>query len=89
MSLTFPRQNRQLDAEAANVMFPGQNGEKTVSCRITSEALRERLGAGPAATELLATFDRNRARIESMAARKYDLGDSSATVSVTLTPADL
>jgi len=89
MPLTFPRRTRQLDAEASTVMFPGQNGEKTVTCKITSEALRDRFGASAAATELLATFDRNRARIESMASRKYDMGDVAGTVSVTLTPSDV
>jgi hypothetical protein len=89
MALSFPRQSRQLDADAGGVTFPGQNGEKTISCRITREALRERFGAGSAGPELLATFDRNRPRIESVAARKFDLADPAQTVSLTLTPADL
>jgi hypothetical protein len=89
MPLTFPRQYRQLDAEAGSVIFPGQSGEKTISCRITRETLRERFGAGPAGPDLLAAFDRNRPRIESVAARKFDLADPAQAVSLTLTPADL
>jgi hypothetical protein len=89
MPLTFPRRYRQLDADAANVIFPGQDGEKTVTCRVSTDVLRAWLGADAAGADLLAAFDRNRARIESLAARKYELANSTDAVSITLTPADL
>ena len=89
MPLTFPRRYRQLDADAANVIFPGQDGEKTVTCKVATDVLRAWLGAEAAGADLLAAFDRNRPRIEALAARKYELANGADTVSVTLTPADL
>ena len=89
MPLSFPRRYRQLDADAVGVIFPGQDGEKTVTCKVSSEVLHTGFGAGASGPELLDVFDRNRPRIEAIAARKYDLTPGTDTVSVSLTPADL
>jgi hypothetical protein len=89
MSLSFPRRYRQLDAGAAGVIFPGQDGEKTVTCKISSEVLHTGFGAGATGPQLLDAFDQYRARIEALASRKYDLSPGADTVSISLTPADL
>lgn len=89
MPLSFPRRYRQLDADASGVIFPGQDGEKTVTVKVSSDVLHAGFGAGSTGAELLDAFDRARARIEALAARKYDRSPSTDTVSVTLTPADL
>jgi len=89
MPLSFPRRYRQLDADAANVIFPGQDGEKTVTCKVATDVLRAWPGAAAAGADMLAVFDRNRARVETLAARKYERANGTDTVSVTLTPADL
>lgn len=88
MPLTFPRQHRQVEFGTGSVAFPGQDADKTVTCRISGETLRIFFGAnGTTGPELLAAFDRHRDRIESAASRKYDLGELDE-VSVSLTPAD-
>ena len=89
MPLSFPRRYRQLDADASGVIFPGQDGEKTVTVKVSSEVLHASFGAGLSGSELLDAFDRARARIEALAARKYDRSSGSDTVSVSVTAADL
>ncbi len=88
MPLTFPRHTRQLDVDADAISFPAQDGEKTIRCRVVREALRDWFRASSDRAELLDVVDRNRPRIEALASRKYDRGDSAETVSVTLTPGD-
>ena len=88
MPLSFPRRYRQLDGDASGVIFPGQDGEKTVTVKVSSDVLSG-FGAGSTGPELLDAFDRARARIEALAARKYDRSPSADTVSVSITTADL
>jgi hypothetical protein len=89
MPLTFPRDARHLDSEAASILFYGQDGEKTVACHLASQVLQERLGAGATGPKLLDAFDRNHPRIEAAASKKYDRQDVGWAVSVSLGAEDL
>jgi hypothetical protein len=71
MALTFG-DRRWHDETTGTVTFPAWSGATRIACRITDEALKSVFGAGVTPTELIETFDRCRASIESAATKKFD-----------------
>jgi len=65
------------------VTFPAWAGAMRVTCRITDEALKAVFGAGASDTDLVETFERCRASIETAAIKKFELaGDPMKLVLV-------
>lgn len=67
--LLFPDPKERYDFERDAVVFRGRDGEKTVRCAISEEALEDHFG-GDAENQLKA-FASNREGIEHEARRKY------------------
>ena len=73
MPLTFT-DRKWHDETTGTVTFPAWSGSQRVTCRITDEALKAVFGAGSAANDLVDTFERCRASIETAAAKKFETG---------------
>lgn len=69
-NLLFPMADLHYNYGRMVVLFTGQDGNKTVSCGITQEALEDHFGEG----EPLKVFVANRETIEHEARRKYLVG---------------
>ena len=84
--LIFPDPNARYDSGRMSVWFDGRDGEKTVRCAISEEALEDHFGD---TEDALRTFRSNREKIESEARRKYLAGDVKPDGSVLIVSMDL
>jgi transcriptional regulator with XRE-family HTH domain len=84
--LIFPDPKPRYDPGRMSVSFDGRDGEKTVRCAISEEALRDHFGDDDDARR---TFLNNQERIEAEARRKYLAGDIKSDGSVLIVSMDL
>jgi hypothetical protein len=71
MALTFT-DRKWHDETTGTVTFPAWSGATRVTCRVTDEALQAVFGAGHRDNELVETFERCRASIETAALKKFE-----------------
>jgi len=84
--LTFPDPQPYYDAGRMSVWFEGRDGDTTVRCAISEEALEDHFGN---TDEPVGTFRSNSERIEREARRKYLAGDIKPDGSVLIVSMDL
>lgn len=86
-NLIFPKPNERYDSLRMIVVFTGQDGDKTIQCAISTEALDdyfEGVGKNP-----LKIFQANHENIEHKARRKYLSGDIEADGSILVKTSDI
>lgn len=89
-ALTFgesPESEPRYDAVRTIVLFAGRDGERTVPCAISLEALEDHFDADE--RNPIRAFRANRGRIEHEARRKYLAGQVEADGSVLVRTEDL
>ena len=85
--LTFPKSASRYDSIRMAVLFTGKDGEKTVPCAISQEALEDHFDDDN--KEPAKGFRANRRRIEHEARRKYLAGRLEPDGSVLIKTEDL
>ena len=85
--LTFAKSDARVDALRMVVLFAGKDGDKTVSCAISLEALEDHFDGDN--RHPVKVFRANRARIEHEARRKYLAGRLAADGSVLIKTEDM
>ena len=85
--LVFPSPKERYDPDRMVVLFKGQDGEKTVQCAISQEALEDHLGGDD--KDPLKVFVANRESIEHEARRKYFANQLETDGSILIRTTDL
>ena len=85
--LTFPTSDSRYDSIRMVVLFAGKDGDKTVPCAISQEALEDHFSDDK--REPAKVFQANRERIEHEARRKYLAGRLETDGSVLVKTEDL
>jgi hypothetical protein len=85
--LVFAETKARLSFDRDAVVFGGKDGEKTVPCAISTEALADHFGGRE--TDPLKQFSKNRDRIEHEARKKYVAGGLEPDGSVFIRIADI
>lgn len=81
-NLIFTKQDQYYDFQKMSVIFTGQDGNKTIQCAISQEALDDHFNGED--KKPLKAFQANQDRIEHVARRKYLTGKLEANGSVLL-----
>jgi fido (protein-threonine AMPylation protein) len=85
--LTFPDQDEKFDIDRQIVVFFGQDGNASVRCAISREALDDDFGADH--RDQVEVFRKNRRVIEERARQKYAAGDTETDGSVLIYAGEL
>lgn len=84
--LAFPDPEPRYDPDRMSVWFEGRDGELTVQCAVSKEALDDHFGDGQ---DPIGAFNANHERIEAEARRKYLAGAVRPDGSVLVESMDL
>ena len=88
-TLTFPESEPRLGEGRSAVLFDGKDGDRSITCWISKEALTDHFDPDARGPDLLRTFQSNHDRIEAEARRKYLSGDLHRDGSVRIETMDL
>ena len=90
MTLSFPIKFRTWVNADTSMSFSGEDGGKEVTCRVSGDALTECLGAIAAKAEpAYRAFDCHRARLEEIATKKFEAGQTEKDGTILIGPNDL